>query len=118
MVSSRSTKKDHNSVSRFLGKHKILISVIVLLLLILLFDLSPFGGNIRFYAKWAECGQKPISSDVSWYFEPSIPSYVTSPTFSLMRMSPVYFCTPLEAEQADYSANPTEYYFPHLKQKQ
>lgn len=45
----------------------------------------------------------------------SIQDYAFAPTFSLIRLSPEYFCTPLEAEQAGYSASPHQYEFPHLK---
>ena len=80
----------------------------------LAFDLSGFGGNIKFYNKWIECGQKPVETNPDFMYR-SVPYYGMGPTFSLIRLSPEYFCTPLEAEQAGYSASPHQYEFPHLK---
>lgn len=75
---------------------------------------SPIGHNTEFYVKWLSCGQQPlqargkIASPLVWY-EPS-------PMIQVFRPSSTYFCTPLEAEQAGYSASPDRYDFPHLKQ--
>ena len=41
--------------------------------------------------------------------------YYNPQAVSLMRGSPDYFCTPIEAERAGYSANLDRYEFPHLK---
>lgn len=86
----------------------------VLLALVLAFDLTPFGGNIRFYAKWVECGQKPVGTRGSGFLNAGAVHYVEPPVLALGRPYDKYFCTPLEAEQAGYSANPHTYEFPHI----
>lgn len=87
------------------------IVILAVIIAIVLFDLSPFGGNIRFYLKWIECGSRPVQvaswAGVAWYEE--------SPLFSVPRTQ-VWYCTPLEAEQAGYSANKHYRDFPHLKE--
>lgn len=101
--------------SKSAKRRNIVIGVAVLLALLILFDLSPFGGNVRFYTSWIACGQKPVATagsglmntGASHYYSPSsLPG--THPTIE-------YFCTPLEAEQAGYSASPHQYDFPHLQ---
>ena len=97
------------------SKKKVLI-IICIVAAWLVFDLSGFGGNIRFYAKWIECGQKPvITNPESDFGGGSVQDYAAAPTFRLIRMKPYQYCTPLEAEQAGYSANPNYYESPHLK---
>lgn len=99
-------------------QYRWVIIVVVLLAVIVAFDLSPIGGNTRFYSKWVECGQKPVASDVSLNVGAHPPSYTIPPNIAVIRLSPTYFCTPLEAEQAGYSANSDRYEFPHLKTSQ
>lgn len=95
-------------------QHKIhLISIIVIFAVatLVVFELSPIGGNVRFYTNWLQCGRKPVASGLSsdnakYYYEPSSwPG--THPTLE-------YFCTPLKAELAGYSANPSSYEFPYI----
>ena len=90
------------------------VAIGIFLALLLVFDLSPFGGNIRFYMKWAECGQKPVGTRGSGLMNTGAIHYVEPSTFSISRPYSDYFCTPLEAEQAGFSANPDYYEFPHL----
>jgi hypothetical protein len=71
---------------------------------------------VRFYTKWLECGQKPVATRVQLSFSAVPPSYTDTPVFNLYRGQPDYFYTPLEAEQAGYSASSTSYEFPHLDQ--
>lgn len=95
----------------WLKRHNKLVIAVLLLVVILLFDLSPFGGNIKFYSKWIECGRKPVVGEtaigggVSWYETPS--------SFQPVRplSSQKYFCTPQQAEQAGYSSSPDIYEF-------
>ncbi len=104
-------KKSSKQLSRGMRR---LITVVLVLTGILLFDLSPFGGNIRFYSTWIECGQKPVQTattpgaGIHWYvqsksFEPGRYGYVN------------YFCTALEAEQAGFSANKNQYELPEMR---
>lgn len=83
---------------------------IVLLFLVIAFDLSSFQGNmgnIRFYTKWAECGQKPLhitsasGAGFAWYTE--------SPSIAIMRASGPYYCTPQEAKAAGYASSQNGY---------
>lgn len=76
----------------------------------LFYDLA-FGGNLRFYARWIECGTKPLGSGVQ--LAGHVTHYVDSPYFSLFRSAPL-FCSPREAELQGYSASWDHYRFPHL----
>lgn len=95
------------------------IAGVVLLLLAslyILYDSSPFGGTTRYYAKWVECGSRPVSSDNTFLAGVGggwVASYLTN---SYTELQPDYFCTPLEAEKAGYSASSDRYYFPAMEQ--
>lgn len=117
MSSSKPIKKHTNQKRGFVSRHILLLSIASIVLALILLDLSPFGGNARFYYKWIECGQKPVSERIALVLGSDVPSYIESKTLQVSRMQTKYFCTPLEAEQAGYSASPTDYEFPHLKQK-
>lgn len=83
--------------------------ILAVVLLLLAFDLSSLGGNLRFYARWKECGQQPL-----WTMSmPGIAWYEKAPLISVLRDGDT-FCTPIEAERAGYSANSQYYDFPHL----
>jgi hypothetical protein len=114
---SSNKSKNINSKNR---KNKIAtISVLFIVSIILLFDtLSPFGGNIRFYIKWYECRRKPVSERVTLTFGAVPKSYENSQIVTAYRMQARYFCTPLEAEKAGYSANPYRMDFPNLDMQQ
>lgn len=82
---------------------------------LLLVAISPLGQNIQFYSKWSQCGQKPVST-LGPGFNPAHAShYFESPTFSVIRQSIDFYCTPRDAELHGYSANENQYDFPHLK---
>lgn len=98
------------------SKIHIFIILFSMICLLLIYDASGFGGNIRFYSKWAECNAKPLMSGSK--YKSGVPFYGVSPSLSLMRMSPTYFCTPHEAELAGYSANPNRYEFPNLNKEE
>jgi len=102
------TKKIYNE--------KILV-LVVGLLLIGTYDCF-IGGNARFYAKWISCGQRPVTTNPTLLLAGHVQYYDKAPPFSLVRMSPEYFCTPLEAEQAGYSASKHEYQFPNMQKLQ
>lgn len=97
-------------------RRKVVVLVICIVVFVL-FDLSPFGGNIRFYAKWIECGKKPVATAGSGYLNAGAIHYYEPNSYPGLHTSIEYFCTPLEAEQAGYSANDESYYFPHLNKK-
>ena len=107
---TKKTKKTPEQ-KRWIRKRLIIIFA-SLLTVALLIDITPFGGNIRFYAKWIECGQKPVAED---NFLSRVPSYKEPDSFLPMRLSqPDYYCTPLEAEKAGLSADSQRHYYPHL----
>lgn len=92
-------------------KKKIIIAIVVLVALLLAHDFGPFGGSLRFYSKWIACEQKPVRLAA----RPGLGWYEPPPSFELARFGyQNYKCTPLEAEQAGYSASSTEWSFPHL----
>lgn len=114
MPASGQIKKDSKKSSSFKRNAVIVVAVV---LLFVGYDVL-IGGNIRFYGKWAECGQRPVGANMEWSFGGGTPpNYGTPQTWSLMRLHPEYFCTPLEAEKAGYSASSYQYEFPHLKEE-
>ena len=92
-------------------KRTAILSIVV----IVVFDIL-IGGNIVFYSKWISCGQKPIVTNQKWRMEGDPPYYEASVPIKMLRGLPDYFCTPLEAEKAGYSANENRYDFPHLSE--
>ena len=106
-------KEKHTAISRKM----IALILGILLIFWLLFDIAGIGGNFRFYAKWSECGQKPVVMHIDrgsvgphtgpYYYE-------EAPDLSFIRLSPAQFCTPLEAELHGYSASPSQYDFPEI----
>ena len=97
-------------------KYKYAIIAVTIIALVL-FDFSPFGGNIRFYKKWIECGQKPVATKGSGYMNVGAKHYIEPSSWPGMHSTIEYFCTPLESEQAGYSARPDQYDFPHLRKE-
>lgn len=119
-TSKRSTKRSASKSVKgnegWVTRHKIVVAAIVTIIILISIDISPFGGNLRFYSKWIECGRKPVAENISISFGAKPRSYIEPPSFVPLRFGqPTYFCTPLEAEKAGYSANPNQYEFPHLK---
>lgn len=116
------TKRDEKSTSRSgvqgqWAKKRITILVIVLFLSVILLDISPVGGNIRFYTKWMSCGNKPVATDTSLHIDGSQPHYYeATDTFPELRGPAKLYCTPLQAEEAGYSASPSQYEFPAVEQ--
>jgi len=94
-------------------KKTIAIAMIAVIAMILI-DLSPFGGNIRFYSKWIECGQKPVVGLGSGYWNAGVRHYEESSTFKLFLRNQTWYCSPIEAERAGYSANEDYYRTPAL----
>jgi len=74
-----------------------IIALSVLFVLLVVFDLSPFGGgNIRFYGKWIECGTKPVGLDYNIGGGWADPQLIDPPVIDFMRNSftTVYSCSP------------------------
>lgn len=110
-VSSKKGTRMHK-IHKTRNKIIIISSIIIGLIL---FEFSPFGYNILFYSKWISCGQKPVATASSGYFNVGVKHYYMPPNFTLVRGLTRYFCTPIQAERAGYSANENTYDFPHLK---
>lgn len=97
---------------------KITILALTILVLLLAFDLSPLGGNIRFYTKWSECSERPLRTNaypgggVQWYEK----APVFQPAFRGGNHE-TYFCSPLDAERAGFSADSDVYRFPNLNKE-
>lgn len=85
--------------------------LVILLTLFISADVFGIGSNIRFYSKWIECGQKPVMA-ANTYKGASY--YTEAPVISLFRGPLPFFCTPLEAELARYSASPGKYEYPQI----
>jgi len=88
--------------------------VVGILATIIVLELLQMGGNTRFYTTWLYCEQKPVAAEslnargnVIYYYEPS--------SWPGIHAAGSYYCTPLEAETAGYSASPTQYEFPNLQ---
>jgi hypothetical protein len=96
-------------------KKKILKVLAVCIGLLLLFDLSPLGGTMRFYAAWVGCGQPPLQVTGSGYFNEGVSHYEAAPKFNLFRGNREYFCTAFDAEKRGFSADPKVYRFPVLE---
>lgn len=96
------------------SKKEVLIAAAGALIIILILDLTPLGGNIMLYGKAVQCGGSiPYKND--FLVTGEVPHYVKATGPGLLMGIPAYFCTPEDAERAGYSANAQGYEFPHLK---
>lgn len=100
-------------------KKDVLIAIFGALVILLLLDLSPLGGNIVFYARWVSCGSRPVATRLGGGIaSPGVPNYVYAPNFGFVRSLTPYFCSETEAEHAGYSARSDRYDFPHLPESE
>lgn len=106
----KSSSKTKQAYSK---KQRVLIYLAVFSFIWLLFDVF-YGGNIPFYAKWLECGQRPLEARGAGYLNDGAAHYEPGKNGLPIR-SDTLFCTPLEAERAGYSANKNTYDFPNLR---
>ena len=105
--------KKNKERNRFTKKQKTgLIIAGVLLALALTYDFY-VADNIRFYANWVRCGQRPVGTAGKGFLGSGVPHYIDQPLISGFRDVIDYKCSPLEAERAGYSADPDKYRFPH-----
>ena len=107
-----SEKKKNKSTN---SKKKAIKIIAISLGILLLFDLSPLGGTMRFYAKWASCGRLPLQATGPGYFNDGAPYYEPAPKFNVFPTDREYFCTAFDAEKHGYSADPKAYDFPVLE---
>ncbi len=93
---------------------KLLIGIVAVIITLIAIDLSPFGGSAHYYTEWLRCGHRPVRL----LSKPGLAWYETTNVVELARFGyQEYKCTPLEAEQAGYSASSSEWSFPHLHPK-
>lgn len=97
-------------------KKAMAILAITLLVTFALAEVVGWSGQTQFYGKWVECGQKPLRAKGSGPMNAGAIHYVEMPPFNVWIPAGKYFCTPLEAEQAGYSASPDTYTFPHIEE--
>ncbi len=111
--------KENRIDKRQKGRRVRLAYIVVILLLVwIIIDAVGIGGNMRFYAKWVQCGQKPVVKFIEYgsvgpNYGPS--HYIEAPNFAIFRLSPDQFCTPIEAERAGLSADENTWVFPNLE---
>lgn len=113
------TKEAKNNHVKPRKKLKIALIVMCGLVLLVLFDvLTPvWGGQVRFYAKWTECGKRPQQEGGAMLRH--IDYYEQAPVFTIWRDNHMeYFCTPKEAELAGYSASMDSYSYPNLTRQE
>ena len=110
MTKAKHSKKEQHKA------HAILVVVATVVVIgLVMFEVSSFGGNVRFYTEWIRCGQKPVAGGGELALGSTLLSYKEPQSFQPVRfMQPEYFCTPLEAELAGYSASPDRYEFPNI----
>lgn len=108
MKNRRDLKVNNNYRKKSKSGLRAIIIILSIFILVLLFDLSPLGGNIQFYARWIECGQKPVrltsapGAGLVWYESP--------PSFEPVRFGYyTYFCTAQEATAAGYASSENGY---------
>lgn len=94
------------------SKRYIVIWTFLLILLLLIVDISPLGGNLAFYLKWQSCGQRPVQLAS----KPGHKWYEDSPLLSIPRTQ-VWMCSAYDAEKAGYSSSELEWSYPHLNEK-
>lgn len=97
-------------------RRRIGIIVVIVLIVFVLLEVGQLGGNTRFYATWIMCGQKPVVSQGPGYLNSGVNHYYEPSPWPGIHLVVNYYCSPLEAEKAGYSANPNQYEFPHLEQ--
>lgn len=98
-------------------RRKAIIICCTAVVLVLVDVYSVFGGQIKFYTMWIQCGTKPVEIHVN--LGGHIEYHRLSPSFSLYRGNQKpYFCNAKEAELAGYSAVDDRYYFPLLTDRE
>ena len=83
----------------------ILLSVIFGVTIFL--DLIGFGGNIRYYAKWVTCLEKPVATKPYFFGDGTDSYYYRNKPFnsSYYSLDSPYFCNPKDAELHGYSSD-------------
>lgn len=113
-MQKQQAKSDQGRFMRPRKKTFLFLSAI-LLSVFLVMELIGWSGQIQFYSKWIECGQKPLRAKGSGFMNAGAIHYAEMPSVNVWMPAGEYFCTPLEAERAGYSSSPNQYEFPHLE---
>lgn len=66
-------------------KYKKLLIAAVVFVILLGFDLSPFGGNVAFYSKWISCAGVPYERIGVGYMGQGLPYYSRAKVFESIR---------------------------------
>ena len=94
---------------------KVAIATAMLMIAVVLLDKTVVGGTTRFYTKWSSCGQKPVTVRGSGFMSVGTPHYLETSNVEFFPGMHDYYCTPIEAERAGYSASKDERSFPNLE---
>lgn len=113
----RTKSNNEKKIDAAIHRHRRWIIAALIVIDVILLDFAPMigGGNISTYAKWIECGQRPVREALS--FAGGVRHYEDIPIFQITRFmttSENMYCTPLDAENAGLSASNLQYQFPHL----
>lgn len=94
-------------------KKDVLFAIGGAIIVLILLDLTPLGGNTVAYYNYLNCNRNLYQVPLVSYRK--LPHYVESSMApAVLRGYPTYFCSPEDAERAGYSADPESYSFPHL----
>lgn len=105
-------KKDTKQPSKVKDR---IISITFIVVAFILFDLTPFGGTLRYYGEWIACGSQPLMVQGSGALNGDFPHYYKPSAFVVFPGARTYFCTAFDAEKHGYSAETHTYSFPVLK---
>ncbi len=108
-MAKRRAKKRNRIVKYTLITFASIIGLIVVL------DLTPFGGTMKYYATWHRCGQMPVVIGGSGFWNTGVSHYYTPSSVAIFPGAKTYFCTAFDAEKHGYSASPKVYDFPVLR---
>lgn len=115
----RTKSTNEKKIDAVIHRHRHWIIITLVVVVVILLDFAPIvgGGNISTYAKWVECGQRPLRESVQFAASNSVKHYEDVPYFQILGFLSVQqpmYCTPLEAEKAGLSASEHQREYPHL----
>ena len=102
-----------SNVKKMSPNKRAFILVGVVLFVIVTVDLTPLGGNIRYYHKINQCGNTPYITHFSFRTNRLYYQKDTS-KFEILRGFKTYYCSPLEAEKAGGSFSEYEVSYPAI----
>ena len=108
MATEEPTKKTHK-------RKKWPFVVLAIIVGVVLIDQTFIGGTTLFYRTWLTCGQRPVMAVGTGFMNAGVAHYVDTPDINIFPGGQDYYCTPIEAERAGFSASDKKYEYPHLK---